>query len=170
MARGEAHGETPACTGSQPSVTAADFSALYQRCMASGLKACVTISYVVGCQIFTVTCTLPVPAVIDTTAGRCRRRWRRCGRAATAADVKPAQFSPPVAPTQGNSSQPAPSPPPPDRYLFPHRRFNHRRRKEPENDVTRLNCSQTSRRRANSSFHLCPLQLRHHRLHHLQPS
>jgi hypothetical protein len=116
VVRGEARRETPACTGSQPSVTAADFSALYQGCMASGLKARVTISHVVGCLVFAITCTLPVPAVIDSTAGRrcrCRRRRQRRGRAATAADVELPQPSPPVASTGGNSSQPAPSLPPP---------------------------------------------------------
>jgi hypothetical protein len=101
---GEACGETPACTGLQPSVTAADFSALYQHCMASGLKAHVSISHVVGGQVFTVTCMLPaLPAVIDSTAGR----RRRC--AATAVDVEPVPSTPLVAPFGSNSAQPAPN-------------------------------------------------------------
>jgi hypothetical protein len=77
VVRGEAcpSVEKATCPGSQPAVTAADFSALYQRCMASGLKARTVISHAAGCQIFTVSCNIPVPAMTKTVTGR-----RRCRR------------------------------------------------------------------------------------------
>ncbi len=75
VVRGEAREGTPACPRSQPAiVTAADFSALYQRCVASGLKASVNISHVAGCQVLTVLCTIPAPAMTETAAGRRRQR------------------------------------------------------------------------------------------------
>jgi hypothetical protein len=49
----------PACPRPPPSVSAADFSALYERCMESGLKARVAFNYVAGLQTVTVTCILP---------------------------------------------------------------------------------------------------------------
>ncbi len=52
--------------------------------------------------------------------------------------------------------------------LFPCLRLNHHRRKEPEDDETTWNCFKTSRRRANSSSHLCPLWLRRYWLHRPQ--
>ncbi len=117
VVRGEAcpSVEKATCPRSQPAVTAADLSALYQRCMASGLKARVVISHAAGCQIFTVSCNIPFPAVTKTVTGRCRRRRRR-RRAATVAGEEPANVSPHVA-VAGLSplpvpSSPAPSPPP----------------------------------------------------------
>ncbi len=78
VVKGEARKGIPACPGSQFAVvTAADFSALYQPWVASGLKASVNISHAAGCQVFTVSSNIPAPAVTDTTAGRRRRRHRR---------------------------------------------------------------------------------------------
>jgi hypothetical protein len=106
-------GEKPACTGSQPAVTAADFSVLYQRCMVRGLKARVTVSHAAGCQVFTLSCNLPAPAMTNTTAGRRRRRQQRRGRAANTVGEEPTQPSPPVAAARGDSPLPAPLPLPP---------------------------------------------------------
>jgi hypothetical protein len=99
MVRGEAREGLPTCPGSQPAiVTAADFSVLYQRCVASGLKARVNISHIAGCQVLTVLCTIPAPAMTETAAGRRRRHRRRRRRhAATAVCEEPALSSPPVA-------------------------------------------------------------------------
>jgi hypothetical protein len=47
----------------QPAVSAEDFTALYERCLASGLKARVVFSHAAGCQTISVSCTFPVPAV-----------------------------------------------------------------------------------------------------------
>jgi hypothetical protein len=85
----------------QPAVLAAEFTALYDRCLASGLKARVVLNYAAGRQTFTVSCSFPVPAETSAAAGRrhCRhRRHRRRGRAATAAPADPARASPSTAP------------------------------------------------------------------------
>jgi hypothetical protein len=66
--------EKTTCTESLPAITAAEFLALFERCMVSGLKACMVISHAAGCQAITVTCNLPAPTMTATTAGRCRRR------------------------------------------------------------------------------------------------
>ncbi len=67
--------EKNTCPGSV--VTAAEFSALYERCMASGLKARLVISHAAGCQAITVSCSLPVLAKTAAAAGRRRYRRRR---------------------------------------------------------------------------------------------
>jgi hypothetical protein len=89
VARGDVYTrvEEATCTGPPPAITAAEFSWLFERCMASGLKARLVTNHMAGCQTITVTCTLPVTAENATAAGRRRRRrhhhrWR--GRAATA--------------------------------------------------------------------------------------
>jgi hypothetical protein len=66
--------EKTTCPGQ--AVTAAEFSALYERCMASGLKAHLVVSHAAGCQAITVSCSIPVLAVTATAAGR-RRHCRR---------------------------------------------------------------------------------------------
>jgi hypothetical protein len=50
------------CLQQQPAVTTADFTALYDRCLASGLKARVVFSYVDGHQTLSISCTFPAPA------------------------------------------------------------------------------------------------------------
>jgi hypothetical protein len=93
VARGEGARAVKHCrpvSGQQPAVIAADFMALYDRCLASGLKSRLVFSYAAGHQILTVSCNFPAPAVTTTAAGkrRRRRRHRRCrrhGRAATPA-------------------------------------------------------------------------------------
>jgi hypothetical protein len=141
VVRGEARREKPACPEPQPAViTAADFSALYQRCMASSLKARVIISHAAGCQVLTVSCSIPVPAVTDTAAGRRHRRRRRRGRATTAACEEPAlPSSLPVAAAGGDPPLPAlstpphtsPTPPSPE-FLTPPAKRTRRRRNEVE--------------------------------------
>jgi hypothetical protein len=87
------------CHRHQPAITAADFTAQYDRCLASGLKACVVFSYPAGRQILTIMCHQPTPAVITATARKhCRhhRRCRRCGIAATAVPDCPARVQPPI--------------------------------------------------------------------------
>jgi hypothetical protein len=89
----------------QPAVTAADFSALYDRSSASGLKPRVVFSHAAGHQMLSIICTFPAPAEITAAAGTRRRRHRRrrrCGRAATAAPGVPDwAASPTAAPTAG---------------------------------------------------------------------
>jgi hypothetical protein len=61
-----------------PSQTA-DFTLLYERCMASGLKACVIITHTAGQQFTTVSCScsLEVPtSTAAATAGRRRHHHR----------------------------------------------------------------------------------------------
>jgi hypothetical protein len=71
VVRGEASEGLLTCPVSQPAVvSAADFSALYQCCVASGLKASMNISHAAGCQVFTVSCNIPAPAGTDNAAGR----------------------------------------------------------------------------------------------------
>jgi hypothetical protein len=81
----------------QPPVLAADFTALYDRCLASGLKARVVFSHAAGQQILTVSCSFPVTAETSVATGRHRRRHRhrrRRGRAATDAPDAPARTTP----------------------------------------------------------------------------
>jgi hypothetical protein len=61
-----------------------DFLALYDRCVSSGLKACINMSNSVGLQEITLTCHFPT-AIASAWRRRCRRRPRRCGQAASAA-------------------------------------------------------------------------------------
>jgi hypothetical protein len=99
VVRGEAREGIPACSGSQPAaLSVAEFSALYERCVASGLKASVSFRHAAGVQVITVTCNVPVPAATDTAAGRRRRRRRhkrRRRRAATAGRQEPVPLSSP---------------------------------------------------------------------------
>jgi hypothetical protein len=111
----------------QPAVTAADFTALYDRCSASGLKARVVFSHTAGHQTLTLSCTFPAPAEFTAAAGKRHRRHcrrQRRGRAATAAPGDPDQAtSPTAAPTDGPMPQQAilvqspESPPPPLKKL-----------------------------------------------------
>jgi hypothetical protein len=76
----------------QPAVTVADFSALYDKCSASGLKARMVFSHAAGRQMLSIMCTFPALAEIADVAGKRRRhhrRRRRRGRAATAAPGLP---------------------------------------------------------------------------------
>jgi hypothetical protein len=74
--------EEPACYTTQPAVSIAEFSALYERCMASGLKARVVISHAAGAQtsIFRCCyhwCEAPQPSTAQTC---CHHRGRLHGR------------------------------------------------------------------------------------------
>ncbi len=104
----------------QPAVIAAEFTALFDRCLAFGLKARLVFSHATGHQVLTVTCNLPAPSVDSATAGkRCRRhrcRQRR-GRSANVASEAPARAKTPARATTPPPATPAaPSPetaPPP---------------------------------------------------------
>jgi hypothetical protein len=122
VVRGEAREGLPACSGSQPAaISAADFSALYECCMASGLKASVKFSHAAGVQVLIVTCNVPDPAATDTAAGRRRRRHRHRRRRRRSATAECEEPSPPLSPaavaavTTAGSTPPAlpPSPPAP---------------------------------------------------------
>jgi hypothetical protein len=113
----------PTCPRQQPAapaVTAAGFTALYDHCLESGLKARLGFSAVDGGQSFSVSCYVPVPASTTAAAGKRRRRHhrrRKRGRAATSAPEGLARVCPPSVadaaapsppPTQATSSPPSP--------------------------------------------------------------
>ncbi len=83
-----------------PAVTAADFTALFDSCLAGGLKARLVFSAVAGGQTLTLSCHLPVPASTTAVAGKRRRRRhrrrRKRGRAAISAPEDQARVSPPI--------------------------------------------------------------------------
>jgi hypothetical protein len=58
------------CPRPSPAISAAGFTALNNRCMAGGLKACIVISHAAGIKVLTVTCTIPVLAETAPAAGR----------------------------------------------------------------------------------------------------
>ncbi len=107
----------PVYSRSAPSVSAADFSALYELCMKSGLKALVAFHHAAGRQTVTVTCTLPASTTSAAPAGkRRRRRHTRRGRAAAERDthMRP-QLSSPTATAPACDDPPprsTPTPPP----------------------------------------------------------
>jgi hypothetical protein len=112
----------PVYSRSAPSISAADFSALYELCMKSGLKARVAFHHAAGRQTVTVMCTLPASTTSAAPAGkRCRRRCRhtRRGRAAAERDthMRPQPSSPtataPVCDDPPPRSTPTPPPPSP---------------------------------------------------------
>ncbi len=88
-------GET-ACPSPPTSVSAADFSAFYDRCMQSGLKARMAFNHAAYVQTVTVMCILPATNTPTASAGRrCRRRCRkRRSRAATATAACESQVPP----------------------------------------------------------------------------
>jgi hypothetical protein len=97
------------CPVQQPAVIAADFLALYNRCLASGLKARLNFSHSAGHQVLTVSCNLPEPAVNLAAAGKRRRRHRRRQRRARAAIASARVSTPPTA-TPAAPTPAAPSP------------------------------------------------------------
>jgi hypothetical protein len=144
VVRGEAREGIPACSGPQPAaISVADFSALYERCVASGLKASLSFSHAAGVQVITITCNVPVPAATDTAAGRRRRRRRRKRRrrrAATAAregPVPPSSSSPAAVaavltagstpPARSRTPPAPPTPPSPETQPPPSKRTRRRR-------------------------------------------
>jgi hypothetical protein len=76
--------DEPARFKPQPAVSTAEFSALYERCLASGPKARVVFSHAAGMQTVTITCSLPTTSATDATVVRPRRRRRRVRAATTA--------------------------------------------------------------------------------------
>jgi hypothetical protein len=61
VVRGAPRRENPTCPRPPPAVCAADFTALYDYCLANGLKARIVISHAAGIQVLTVTCSIPAP-------------------------------------------------------------------------------------------------------------
>jgi hypothetical protein len=143
--------EIPARPTSQPAVSSADFSALYERCLVNGLKAHVVFSHAAGFQVATIKCSLPTTSAIAATAKKRhhrRRRRRRRGRAATSTDTNtvrspstatatmtsaaPAGKSATtpiqaVSSTPPSSAQPVPSPSSPEATTPPLKRIRRRR-------------------------------------------
>jgi hypothetical protein len=109
----------PSCPRQPPTVSAADFTELYDRCLASGLKARIIFNHAAGRQTLTVTCHLSSPAVTTAATGKSRRRHRRRrrrSRAAIAVPDCPAREAPTTlsAPTAPSPTQTQPTPPSPD--------------------------------------------------------
>jgi hypothetical protein len=146
--------EQPACTNTPAAISTADFSALYEHCLASGLKTRMVFNHDAGTQVITVTCSLPMPSTTAVaTAARCRRRCHlrhRRGHATRTEGASPgpqpssiitaqtsATLGPAVAtPDRGKACtlSPVPSPPrPPATSLSP--------------DVTSLPAKKTRKRR-----------------------
>jgi hypothetical protein len=101
-------------------VSTADFTSLYERCVADGLKACMILSYVTGRQLVNLSCSLPAHSKTPTVPGKrhSRRRQRRHhGPTPNAAVDKynaPAGGNePPPPPLQLTSPTPIPPPPTP---------------------------------------------------------
>jgi hypothetical protein len=135
--------EIPACPTPQPAVSSADFSALYERCLANGLKARVVFSHAAGLQVATITCSLPTTPTIAATVNKRRRRRcrrRRRGRAVTTVDASavrspstataaPAEKSA-TTPTQAvSSTPPSIAPSLPEVTMPPPKRIRRRRNK-----------------------------------------
>jgi hypothetical protein len=145
--------EEPTCPTAQPAVSTADFSALYERCLASGFKARLMFSHAAGLQVFTVSCRLPTTTSPAATAWKRRRRRRRQrGHAATtisantdrspttaiaATDTPAAESaSTPIlaslSPTPPSPQQPVPPLLSPEIHTPPAKRSKRRRRNEVE--------------------------------------
>jgi hypothetical protein len=116
--------EEPACYTSQPAVSIADFSALYERCVASGLKARVVFGHVAGIQTITVTCNLPASSAAATTGARRRRRQRRRRVATTMGACTEGNSTDIVASaTAATAGGNAPTPPSPEAVSPPPKRI-----------------------------------------------
>jgi hypothetical protein len=77
----------PAGPTPQPAVSSADFSALSERCLASGLKARLMFSHAAGIQSVTLSCSLPTATKMAIEEKRRRRRRRHRGRRRAAITV-----------------------------------------------------------------------------------
>jgi hypothetical protein len=122
----------PACFKPQPVVSTAEFSALYERCLASGLKARMFFSHAAGMQIVTVTCSLPTTSATDATVVRRRRRRRRHRRRVRAATTagNSTDGAPPTCTANSAVAAPAgddPTPPSPEVTTPPAKRTRKRR-------------------------------------------
>jgi hypothetical protein len=94
-------------------VTRDEFFALYERCVASGLKARFAVRYIAGMQEASLTCSLlpPISAINAPTTKRRRRRHRCRVLAATVATDAPPPADVPKT-SEPLPSQTAPSPAP----------------------------------------------------------
>ncbi len=127
--------EEPACYTTQPAVSIVDFSALYERCMASGLKERVVISHAAGAQTITLTCNMPASSAAATTGvrrHRHHRRRRRRRRAATTVGactegISTDTAASATAATAGGNPPTPPTPPSPEAISPPPKRIRRRR-------------------------------------------
>jgi hypothetical protein len=125
----------PAATAATAASAAADFLALYDRCVSNGFKARINISNTSGLQEITLTCHLPA-AIASAQRRRCRRP-RQLDQAASAAALllprAPSWPAPAVpSPTRPEPPPLEPSPPellPPKSPLTPSLPPAKRRRK-----------------------------------------
>jgi hypothetical protein len=130
VARGS--GVEPACYTTRPAVSIAEFSALYERCMASGLKAHVVISHATGAQTITLTCNMPASSAAATSGARrrrrCRRRRRRRREATTVgACTEGSLTSTAASATTATAGGSPPTPPSPEVMSPPPKRVRRRR-------------------------------------------
>ncbi len=95
----------------------ADFLALYERCISSGLKTRISLSNTSGVQEVTLTCHFPSSLA---SAPRRRRRPRRRGQAVSAAATTRTS-SPPIISALPSTRPQHPSPIPPVPELSPHK-------------------------------------------------
>jgi hypothetical protein len=149
-----------------PAVSTADFTSLYERCVAGGLKACMILSYISGRQLVNLSCSLPTYSKmpIVPAEGRSRhRRWRRCGPNANTAvdkDNAPAGGNePPPPPPRLTSLPPVPPPPTPTPATPPSPPAKRKRKRRNELELLR-----EWGRRTNFFSRPCPARLRHPRL------
>ncbi len=159
----------PAVSRPLPPVTAADFSALYGRCLENGLKARVSFNHAAGQQTVTLTCFLSDPSTSAATAGR---------GAAAAIAVLGAAEPPPTPPhaiaNLGHSRHRQLLLPHPARTLIQHRRLHHRRKLHPlllsglGKGVTKSSFYEHQRMRTSFSFLLSRARLRQKRRHRVR--
>jgi hypothetical protein len=104
---------------------AADFLALYDRCMANGLKACLTFNHQAAHQEIVISCCLPPTS--STTNTDCRRRCHRRRRRRRRQAASPSLVMLVPAPSSGQESQPSLSPHPVPPLFQHHRRSPHQK-------------------------------------------
>jgi hypothetical protein len=97
----------------------ADFLALYDRCISSGLKTCINMSNLSGVQEITLTCHFP-SSFASAPRRRRRCRHRRCGQAVSAA-APTRTSSPPIISALPSTWPEHPSPIPPVPEPSPHK-------------------------------------------------
>jgi hypothetical protein len=97
----------------------ADFLALYDRCVSSGLKTRISLSNTSGAQEVTITCHFP-SSLASASRLRRRRRPRRRGQAVSAAATTRTS-SPPIISALPSTRPEHPSPTQPVPELSPHK-------------------------------------------------
>ncbi len=97
----------------------ADFLALYDRCVSSGLKTRISLSNTSGLQEVTIMCHFP-SSLTSAPRRRRRRRPRRCGQAVSATATTRTS-SPPMTLALPSTGREHPLPIPPVPELSPHK-------------------------------------------------